>query len=201
MIIPGNRCFIHIPKCGGTSVTQGLKHQYKINAVLRHSNHPFIIHHKKEGKDITDWHFTYDEAYVQFPDYRYITMIRHPIDRWVSIYKHFLMLGMIETDLEDWTIKALSTLPSLNFFDNHKFEYENSFKKFANFFKPQWMYYREPEVRVLRLEDDSIWVALDVMPQHLRKGVDIPEFDRDKIGSLIYTFYKKDFTRWHQFDR
>ena len=23
-------------------------------------------------------------------------------------------------------------------FDNHKFEYENSFKKFANFFKPQW---------------------------------------------------------------
>ena len=81
MIIPGNRCFIHIPKCGGTSVTQGLKHQYKINAVLRHSNHPFIIHHKKEGKDITDWHFTYDEAYVQFPDYRYITMIRLPIDR------------------------------------------------------------------------------------------------------------------------
>ena len=113
MIIPGNRCFIHIPKCGGTSVTQGLIHQYKIKSVLRHSTHPFIIYHEKEGKNITDWHFTYDEAYVQIPDYKYITMIRHPNDRWVSIYKHFLMLGMIETDIEDWTIRAMTTLPAI----------------------------------------------------------------------------------------
>ena len=192
-----NKVFIHIPKTGGTSINSRYLQKYKMKSVLKHSNHPFILYHDRGNKIISDWHFTYDQAYMQFPNYKYYTVIRHPISRWVSIYKHFLMRNFIVgKGLYEWTEEVMSTLPRLDFFNGHNFEYEYSFMNFSKFFMPQWMYYREPEVEVHRMEDQTIWEALGLEPQHVKKGIDIPEFNRKVIFEMIYDYYKKDFERW-----
>lgn len=198
MIVKADKfIFIHIPKTSGTSINIRLIAKYNINASIQNSNHPFIIYDDNMKVKKTEWHFTYDQAYMQFPDYKYYTVIRHPVDRWVSIYKHYLMRGYIQTGLEEWTERVIRTLPRLDFFDNkEKFESVQSFINIDRFFKPQWMYYREPEVEVHRLEDQTIWKALDLEPQHVKKGVDIPPFDRNLIYEMIYNLYKKDFERW-----
>lgn len=191
------KVFIHIPKTGGTSINSRYIKKYRMNSVLKHSRHPFIIYQNRGDRVISEWHFTYDQAYTQFPDYKYYTVIRHPVSRWVSIYKHFLMRDFIVgMSLYEWTEKVMDSLPRFDFFNGHKFEYEQSFMDFHKFFMPQWMYYREPEVEVHRMEDQTIWKALGLRPQHIKKGIDIPNFDGQVIFDMIYDYYKKDFERW-----
>ncbi len=195
IIKPERRIFIHIPKTGGTSVTQRYIQKHRTNAKLGTSNHPFIIYDDSTRITKTEWHFTYDRAYMQFPNYEYFTVIRDPVDRWVSTYKHFYMRNFMQEGIEEWTEKVIRTLPVFNFFDNHDmFQHSGAYTNHHKFFWPQWMYYREPEVKVHTI--DTIWEALDLKPQHIKKGINIPEFHRNIIKEMIYNYYRKDFERW-----
>ena len=65
---------------------------------------------------------------------------------------------------------------------------------FSKFFMPQWMYYREPEVEVHKLEEQTIWKALGIPAQHVHKSKTVLlDYDREKVKDLIYDYYKKDF--------
>ena len=66
-------------------------------------------------------------------------------------------------------------------------------------FLPAWVYYREPEVEVHRLEDQTIWEALNIEPAVKHKSITkIPEYNRIEVKDLIYNYYRKDFERWSQ---
>ncbi len=197
IIKPERRIFIHIPKTGGTSITQRYVEKYKINAKLGVSNHPFILYDDTTRVAKTEWHFTYDRAYMQFPNYEYFTVIRNPVDRWISTYKHFYMRDFMQEGIEEWTEKVIRTLPVFDFFDASHEQYKTAIGAYSihyKFFWPQWMYYREPEVKVHTI--DTIWEALDLKPQHKKKGINIPKFHRNIIKEMIYNYYRKDFERW-----
>ena len=66
---------------------------------------------------------------------------------------------------------------------------------------PAWVYYREPEVEVHRLEDQTIWERTGTIPNNHHKSISqIAPYDREKVKDLIYDYYKKDFERWEQFN-
>lgn len=191
IVPPEKRIFIHIPKTGGTSITTRYIQKYNIRQKLGTSNHPFIIHSKTRS----EWHFTYDRAFMQFPDYDYFTVIRNPLDRWISMYKHFYMRKFIKEGIEQWTEKVIKKLPTVYFEDGH-----DAFNTYQShkFLWPQWMYYREPEVKVFTI--DTVWKHANLEPQHLKQGVEIEKFNRDIIKEMIYKHYKKDFKRWQMIE-
>lgn len=187
VIVDEKRIFIHIPKTGGTSINQRYIQTKGIKTKVALPRHPFIIHNGKRS----EWHFTYDRAYTQFPDYEYFTVIRNPLDRWVSVYKHFLVRKLVSEGLEKWTEKVMKTLPAFDFLDS---KYQYDYTQYEKFIHPQWMYYREPEVQVHTIE--TIWSALGLTPQHIKKGIDIPDYNGKEVRDMIYNFYRKDFKRW-----
>lgn len=197
VIKPENRIFIHIPKTGGTSITERYIQKYDMIKMkkLGTSNHPYIIFNDTNRVTKTEWHFTYDRAFMQFPNFEYFTVIRNPLDRWISVYKHFYMRNIIKEGIEQWTEKTINKLPSVYFEDGHDvFNVYQSHK----FIHPQWMYYREPEVKVFTI--NSVWKYANLQPQHIKRGVEIRKFDRNIIKEMIYNYYKKDFERWQMIE-
>lgn len=193
--------FIHIPKCGGMSVNQHyLKKYYNKLIYLKERTHPYVIFNRTPRKQFESLtHFTYDEAWTQFPNFRYVTQVRYPLDRWVSLYKHFCDRNFILTwDIETWTENAMNSLKDAciyGVFENKKqFEHGSAFRDQSKMFLPAWMYYREPEVEVYKLEDQTIWKALNIPPCHVNQGKKLVlNYDRERIKELIYDYYKKDF--------
>ena len=62
---------------------------------------------------------------------------------------------------------------------------------------PAWVYYREPEVEVHRLEDQTIWDKLGVMRNiHHASITQLAAYDTERVREMIYNYYKKDFERW-----
>lgn len=197
IIKPENRIFIHIPKTGGTSITTRYIQKYDMirRTKLGTSNHPFIIFDDSNRVTKTEWHFTYDRAFMQFPNFEYFTVIRNPLDRWISVYKHFYMRRLIKEGIEQWTEKTINKLPAVHFEDGHDpFNVYQSHK----FIHPQWMYYREPEVKVFTI--NSVWKYANLQPQHIKRGVEIRKFNRNIIKEMIYNYYKKDFERWQMIE-
>ena len=70
----------HLPKTAGTSFLKIMRDWYGINHV-KHTNKPTEDDYCQA--DVVYGHFPYDENYF---DYRWITFVRHPIDRLSSFY-------------------------------------------------------------------------------------------------------------------
>ena len=58
--------------------------------------------------------------------------------------------------------------------------------------KPQWIWLR-PGVEIHRLEDKTIWKALDIQEDKKNVSQSRPYEWTDKNKELIYEYYKKDF--------
>lgn len=198
--------FIHIPKCGGISVKHSINKDYNYGLIYKERTHPFIISNpvstprsQYEKNYEIPYHFTYDEAWTQFPNFRYVTQVRHPLDRWASLYKHFCDSSFIKTwSIETWTENAMENLKDACYygiFENIKlFERAGVFWDMTKMLLPAWMYYRQPEVEIHKLEENTIWKALNIAPLHKHKSSKIlVDYDREKVKDLIYDYYKKDF--------
>ena len=200
VIEPKNIGFIHIPKCGGASINLQLANFFNKRVVLADRNHPFIIQYVTPANTLHVYpHFTYDEAWTQFPNIRYVTQVRNPLDRWESLYKHYYQRNSIKTwDIETWTENAMKSLKNAclyGIFENKiQYEHRSAFWDQSKMFLPAWMYYRQPEVEVHKLEEQTIWKALDIPPCHVHKSRTVLiDYDREKVKDIIYDYYKKDF--------
>lgn len=218
MIIHDKReVYIHIPKCGGIAVTRSYIAQYFIKDKKNHLVHrswkggvtaEYIREGKKDrtrGLHYNNIHATYDQIAIQYPDYKYFTVIRNPIDRWESLYRHGCDNNFIvDWDIVTWTKSAISSLQNgaywgtaqnLDYFEKAHFRLGN----LEVLYLPAWTYYREPEVEVHRLEDHTIWEATGTIRNNHHKSItQIPQYNRELVQELIYDYYKKDFKRWNQ---
>lgn len=193
-----NTIFIHIPKCGGKSIARNLQPKGK-RIKISNNWHPYIVWHEVNNNIETVPHFTYDQAVLQFPDYRYITQIRNPLSRWESIFKHFSDRGFIKTkDFEEWSKRAIQSLTEVtltNIMDDIKlYEGKASFWHIGVILKPQWTFFRQPEVEVHKLEEGTIWESLGIEPIHIhRSKTTIRPYNEENIKDIIYNYYKRDF--------
>lgn len=89
MIVPKqNRLFIHIPKCGGSSIAAGLFE--KENVHFRSYMNLNTDQHKKYMTDHHEKHATasyYSKKLESFNDYYKFTVIRNPWERLMSAYE------------------------------------------------------------------------------------------------------------------
>ena len=210
--------FIHIPKCGGISVSKTITEYYYTIDKQR-----LMLHRSWQGRLNADFaredytqdrrhsrifsynniHATYDQLALQYPNYEYFTQIRHPLKRWESLYKHNMNYNfIIDWDFVTWSEKAISslmngayygTVQNLDYFEKS----EVRLGSYHIMYLPAWVYYREPEVKVYRLEDGGCMEAMGYPVRHLHNSNrTIPPYNKQYVTELIYDYYKKDFERW-----
>ncbi len=100
--------FLHVPKCGGTSVDKALRRVYQgagyrtehldsfaslkaaelANIRMRPCrDHLLYYHMAQKNMRYLGGHFSYsDTARAAFADWRYVTLLREPVTRWLSHY-------------------------------------------------------------------------------------------------------------------
>jgi len=188
--------YIHIPKCGGIAVTRSYIAQYFIKDKKNHLVHrswkggvtaEYIREGKKErtkGVHYNNIHATYDQIAIQYPDYKYFTVIRNPIDRWESLYRHGCDNNFIvDWDIVTWTKSAISSLQNgaywgtaqnLDYFEKAHFRLGN----LEVLYLPAWTYYREPEVED---EEDKLQ-QVTAMEQLLSKTA--VQAEEDKVSGV-----------------
>lgn len=201
-------CYIHIPKCGGISVTRAWLAQQDKNFLFQHRNwqgglHADFIREGINGTVFNNIHATYDQLALQYPNYKYYTVIRNPLTRWESLYKHNCDENFIvDWDIITWTRKAISSIENGAYFGTiqNLDLFEKSLVRMGSYhvmYLPAWVYYREPEVKVHKLENQTIWKELGLMKNiHHASQTQLAPYDREKVKEMIYNYYKKDFERW-----
>jgi len=124
-------CFLHIPKCGGTTIDRALSRHYAADQQVRMHAHGSFAAAKAAGQSLMDYrhdqvplmlstpggryvcgHFPFNEAaHERFRDqWKFITLLREPVSRWFSEYfynrhspgGHF----STELDLETYVAQA-----------------------------------------------------------------------------------------------
>ena len=205
-------CFIHIPKCGGISIARAWLAQQDKKFLFQHRNWQtglnadFIregVSKATKGTVFNNIHATYDQLALQYPDYKYYTVIRNPLTRWESLYKHNCDEGFIvDWDIITWTRKAIQSLENGAYFGTiqNLDLFEKSLVRMGSYhvmYLPAWVYYREPEVEVHKLENQTIWKEMGLMKNiHHASITQLAGYDTEKVYNLIYNYYKKDFERW-----
>ena len=205
-------CYIHIPKCGGLSITRAWLAQQDKKFLYQHRNWQTGVNADFIREGVNKWtrgtifnniHATYDQLALQYPDYDYYTVIRNPLTRWESLYKHNCDEGFIvDWDIITWTKRAIQSLENGAYFGTiQNLDYfEKSLVRMGSYhvmYLPAWVYYREPEVEVHRLEDQTIWDKLGVMRNiHHASITQLAAYDTERVREMIYNYYKKDFERW-----
>lgn len=120
--------FIHVPKCGGTSISAALLRYYPLSRsrvegaasfratrllhgfddtlagfdqVLRFREH-LLLYHLSQGRPFVTGHCPFSEiAYATFRDsYKFITVLRHPVSRFLSAY----FFNWTKTESSPWRI-------------------------------------------------------------------------------------------------
>lgn len=209
-------CYIHIPKCGGIAITNGWIKRYRKNEngryIFSHRNWQGTLQAdyvrqglKKELKGFTynNIHATYDQLAVTCPDYKYYTVIRNPLTRWESLYKHAVDNGfVVDWNIIEWTEKAISSLEKGGYWGTAQdlTYFEKSHVRLGSYhvmYLPAWVYYREPEVEVHRLEDQTIWEAIGLPKVYGHRSItQLAPYNTERVKEMIYNYYRKDFERW-----
>ena len=107
-------CFIHIPKCGGTTFTTAMRS--KLKDIVSFYNNSFK---PSSNKEHSPQHSTYLELKNIIPDdYRVIASIRDPYERFLSEYRWRIKGGMVKKDISQIDF-AKSLFLSDRWWDNH----------------------------------------------------------------------------------
>jgi hypothetical protein len=92
---------IHIPKTAGTTLANYLDYSFGRRVFFDYyedipykTDRETIIRHKEfvERFEVIHGHFIYKKYENIFPDAKYITCLRHPVDRLISNYRHVMSL-------------------------------------------------------------------------------------------------------------
>lgn len=197
--------YVHIPRTGGTSVEHALmkKHGFKgqlmvqsipdaiwtlrsVNTIDNKRMRGTVEFHKK--------HATFDELVKLRPHYKYYATVRHPEDRLESLYRIL-------------TFSSENGIPWVNTEFN---QFVKEFITHGNYMRPTTMIdntmFRYTQVEMLglnknyfptvewhRLEDKTIWKALDIEPQ-LRYAIPRTPIDwTEESLELVHDYYREDY--------
>ena len=201
-------CFIHIPKCGGTSVST----QYLTSRNIRNFfgktwrtglevQFDRAIGRKGDRQVLHNMHADADQYYPVFREYDMITQVRNPHHRFASAYKHLSSIELIDTPFVKWVPRAIESLYTGNWsasldaghqYIQHLHIVNPGFDA-SILFKHQYSYIR-PEVEVHKLEEGTIWKRLGIKPG--KHNVSEKEYKTpwtSHNSMLVRDYYERDF--------
>jgi len=83
--------YVHIPKCGGRTFSSFLRQHFHRAGMCNSPHWDYENEKPFSYFDLIHGHFAFDE--IPLPRcFRYITLLRHPVDRAISQYNHFMEL-------------------------------------------------------------------------------------------------------------
>ena len=198
--------FIHIPKCGGTSVRRCMQH--KLGG--KHKNRTWI-HGWKTFVEPNLWnqHAYYDQYALVYRDYTYCTQVRNPYTRFESMWKHCIRADLTTKDFYEWGNRTIDNLAVGDWEfacddDRRELMIEYYYSKreiLSMLFQPQWRWVRSP-VKVFKLEDMTIWDYIKLPPIHENNSQkDKRVASREIVWSQelrekVYEVYREDFRKF-----
>ena len=204
-----NLCFIHIPKCAGTSIEKAMKiqenHSHGFGKKRYHNRHSRYVFQLQ--------HFTYNQlhSFHVLPKDRtfyYFTFVRNPYSRLVSDFKwchrwlrHANIFEHLDSDKRGW-----STFKDFVYFvKKHVEEYIDSDFLWSHF-SPQYKFIEDCPIdyigRVENFEKDlehvskESGVSLEVHHLNKRQHRPYQEFYTKELQDIVYELYKEDFERF-----
>jgi hypothetical protein len=92
---PRNLLFLHIPKTGGTSLSAILENYFSVQDVSRHligSEARLVTSRSQVPGRLVMGHFAHNlwELFDHDNDWAFVTVLRHPIERYISQTKHWI---------------------------------------------------------------------------------------------------------------
>jgi len=186
---------VHIPRTGGTSVERALVQKY--GKGVKGTVNPQIMEkaiqkHTTVTMGTTELqkkHATYDELIEFYPDYKYYVLVRHPQARLESIYHFFVHTKLVSTSFEKWIYRMLYGLmygqPEA-IVDNKPY--------LVDIGHPHLQVDYIGKAEVHKLEEQTIWEALNIQPRHI---FNVPrnepiKWDKHSI-KLMKKIYQKDY--------
>ena len=212
MICRNETIFIHIPKCGGTAITAQYLHKYgvptdpQMRVGTQTWSQGYATHYIRGWRNhppykmyVANMHATYDQYALQYPDWKYLSVVRHPYNRFRSAWNHLSDIELVNTPFKNWVPRAIASMQEGKWnkcIDDKDALYELHIMK-PSFdpsiiMKPQWQWIR-PGVEVHKLEDRTIWKELKIKEARKNVSQSKPYEWTDKNRELIYEYYKKDF--------
>ena len=197
--------YVHIPKCGGTSVRKAMQERIPgkhLDRTWIHGYKTFI------APNLWNQHATYDQYALTYRDFSYCTQVRNPYTRFESMWKHCIRIGLTTLDFYDWAQRTIDGLALGNWeeaCDKDKEElilgyyYRNDIPSLL--FQPQWRWVRSP-VKVFKLEEMTIWDYLKLTPIHRNNSAESPKLEgKDILWSTslrekVYEVYQEDFRKF-----
>jgi hypothetical protein len=205
-----NLCFIHIPKCGGSSITMQYhrKHEGGIHSTVGKTWRPGLevemyrpIGREGQIQKLHNMHADADQYYPVFREYGMITQVRYPLDRFASAWKHLASVNLVDTPFDKWVPRAIE-----NLYEGHwarSLDYPEQYIQHLSvinpgfdasiLFKHQYTFLR-PEVEVHKLEAGTIWERLNL--KALLHNNSLPKYEAKWTRHnemLVGDYYERDF--------
>lgn len=191
-----NIIFIHIPKCGGTSIVEALKKKYYVNKEHKGA----LILEDSTVRDSS--HFTLQELKFFLPDT--FELIKNTKEAYSSIrnpYKRFVSAYFFEFATKRWAKKSDNPIEDMKyFFDSVVESYEKKIfvhkpsKKNINFF--DWKH-RHAMPQFLFLEENNEFFIKNLINMSFRRDSVI--IKNDIINLQRYNVAKYDFSKFQNF--